>query len=310
MRSWLFASCTVLIGCGSVSEQPKDAAVDSAVDVPRDVAVDTPAPRCNPTAPFGSGTPVAELNSPQHDNFVWLTSDELTAYLSSQRTGGLGGYDIYVATRTSKTAAFGTPQLLSTANTAMDESRPSLSSDGLTLYAAQAQSNGQFKIVSATRTSTTAAFGAFSLVVDLNTTSVDIYDADPELAANGTAYFSSTRGGNADLYAATKNGTGFNGPLPVSASDIASPSFDGCVVISPDELTIFFCSNRTGGAGAFDMYMSQRSSVAVAFPAVTRLATLSSASNEQPSWISADGCLLYYSTGTTQNDIYVAQRGM
>jgi hypothetical protein len=282
-----------------------DAAVDSPLqDVPADV---TPG-RCNPTAAFGAGVPVTELNSAQDDTMVWLTADELTAYLSSNRPGGVGGYDMYIATRTSNTGTFSSPQLLATVNTAADESRPTLSADGLTLYAAQYQT--EFKIVSATRASTSAAFGALTNVTSLNDSTPTVYDADVMLAANGTAYFSSTRGANANLYFATANGAAFNTPTPVNGFSISDSAFDGCPVISPSETTLVFCSARTGGSGNLDIWISQRASVSVAWPSVSNLSTLNTAGSDQPTWMSADGCLLYYSSGTTQQDLYVAKRGM
>jgi Tol biopolymer transport system component len=303
----IVATSLSLIACGSVDSKVNDAAVDSvAPDVATDAFV-TP-PRCDPSAPFGAGVPVTELNSADQENFVWLTADELTAYLSSNRSGGVGGYDIWVAARTSITGTFSTPELLGTVNTAADESRPTLSADGLTLFASQYQT--EFKIVSTTRTSTSLAFGTLTNVDALNDPTPTVYDADVMLAASGNAYFASARGANTNLFYATRNGASFNQPAVLNGTTLSDAGFDGCAVISPDEKTIVFCSNRAGGAGGLDMYISQRTTTVEAFPAVSALTTLNTAGAEQSNWISADGCVLYYATGTSQADIYVATRGM
>jgi Tol biopolymer transport system component len=49
--------------------------------------------------PFGAPIAVSELNSAAADGPRWLSSDGCTLYFTSDRAGGQGGYDLYVATR-------------------------------------------------------------------------------------------------------------------------------------------------------------------------------------------------------------------
>src|SRR5262245_13889450 len=82
--------------------EPSEGAIDAFLaDGP---VIDGPPPRCNPVSSFGAPVPVTELNTDADDEHPRLTADELTVYFSSSRPGGVGGYDIYQATRTSTSA--------------------------------------------------------------------------------------------------------------------------------------------------------------------------------------------------------------
>jgi hypothetical protein len=100
-RRWLVVGL-VASGCGSVASMQVDALPSP----------DSETSRCNPTAPFGAPVPLTNLNSPGNDAGAWLTADELTLYFASDRSGGVGSFDIYVATRTSIDAVFSSPNLV------------------------------------------------------------------------------------------------------------------------------------------------------------------------------------------------------
>src|SRR5215470_1941714 len=103
----------VLAGCGNVSphNQGADATPDAAaIDTtgPVDAGDADAAPRrCSPTAPFQSPVKLAAIDTADSDENAWLSPDELTLYFSSTRTGTLGGYDIFMATRANRDANFG-----------------------------------------------------------------------------------------------------------------------------------------------------------------------------------------------------------
>src|SRR5205085_7270378 len=101
--------------------------------------------------------------------------DELTVVFASTRAGGPGSADIYIATRTSKTAAFGAPSLVAGVNTAGRESRPILSTDGLSLYAEyQPNPNSTWDIVKSTRASAAAQFSTPLSITSIDTTSNEV----------------------------------------------------------------------------------------------------------------------------------------
>jgi hypothetical protein len=56
--------------------------------------------RASQTAMWNPARNIGELNSSAIDQPVWISDDECTVYLTSNSPGGVGGYDILVATRT------------------------------------------------------------------------------------------------------------------------------------------------------------------------------------------------------------------
>lgn len=85
---------------------------------------------------FGPATAVAELNTPDHHDFMPnVRRDGLEIVLNSNRPGGFGGQDIYTARRSSTSEPWSTPANLGDSiNTAGNETRSSLSWDGLRLH--------------------------------------------------------------------------------------------------------------------------------------------------------------------------------
>jgi hypothetical protein len=93
------------------------------------------AERATPTSPFGAPKLLGGgVQSPMDDTSPGLSKDELEMFFASERTGGVGGYDIYRATRSDRTAAFDTIETLPALNSPMDDTGPELTADGSTLY--------------------------------------------------------------------------------------------------------------------------------------------------------------------------------
>src|SRR5262249_3613748 len=120
------------------------------------------ATRTSPTAAFGAPVAIAELNGIMtNDASPSLTSDELTLVFESDRAGGLGGSDLWIATRTSRTGFFGPPQALMSVNSSARDANPEISSDGRTLYfeSERAGGKGGADIWVTTRETNTGSFG-------------------------------------------------------------------------------------------------------------------------------------------------------
>ena len=84
---------------------------------------------------FGPGALVAELSSSGRDSRTAIRRDGLEIFLASDRPGGLGDRDLYVATRVSTLDAWSTPANLGpVVNSAARDGAPALSFDGTTLY--------------------------------------------------------------------------------------------------------------------------------------------------------------------------------
>lgn len=78
---------------------------------------------------------VGGVNSADQDGQPFLSDDSRELYFYSNRPGGFGGNDIWVAAREKAKDAWGAPSNLGpNVNSAAPETRPSLSSDGTHLY--------------------------------------------------------------------------------------------------------------------------------------------------------------------------------
>lgn len=84
------------------------------------------------------------------------------------------------------------------------------------------------------------------------------YDAQPSITSDGrTLYFVSDRPGGqgeTDVFVVTYDGTDWTVPVPLSG--VNSPWHEMSPVISADGRTLYFGSNRPGGAGGYDVYVA------------------------------------------------------
>jgi hypothetical protein len=305
-------------GCGSVEGGTPDAptAIDAPAAADAPIVVDAPSspdadmPRCSKTAAFGTPVLVAELNTSSGDGGARLTPDELSVYFSSNRPGGAGYDDVYLASRLSVDDPFGTPSLLVGVNTTGDERDPSPTADGLTLYT-MGGAYPDRNIYRATRPTVGDTFTGPSLVADLNTGGDE---ARPYVLPDHSAiYFArEPAGGTHDLYRAAGTGGTFEAPAPVVGTNLNTAAMESHPVVSNDELTIYFDSGRGGGLGGYDIWMARRVSTVVGFDEPVNLATLNSGADENPSWVSEDECVLYFQREIGENDwqILRAVRGM
>lgn len=83
---------------------------------------------------FGAATLVSELSSPGFEAHPQISEDGLRILLASNRPGGAGGFDLWVASRRSTAEKFGAPAPLAVVNTAADEYGGWISPDGCRLY--------------------------------------------------------------------------------------------------------------------------------------------------------------------------------
>lgn len=103
------------------------------------------------------------------------------------------------------------------------------------------------------------AFGVASLVRELNTSATD---ARPSITGNGLEiFFHSNRPGSAgfDMYSSARKSVVDRWSEPQSLGTVVNTAAsDFLGVISPDGETLFFTSNRDGGFGLNDLYMTTR----------------------------------------------------
>lgn len=267
-------------------------------------------PACDPNKDFGTPVVVPGISTAEDEGSVRFSEDELTLLFDARR--GTTDFNVYVATRTSVNAQFGAPVAIAGVSTLVDdEYAPSFTTNGLTVfYERQTKLDGISRILRAKRASAGAAFPTGEL---LNINS-NVYTANPFVRGDGTElwYVSVvTAGGPVEIFrgAALPDG-GFaatsQAPLNISLGQFdPTPAKDG--------LTIYFASDKAvPGLAGLNIWMAKRATATAAFGAPTLVPNVNTASNETPTWVSADGCRLYLSTdrpgGPGKQDVYVAMR--
>lgn len=209
--------------------------------------------------------PVANINSDYDDGGPEISSDGLALYFQSNRAGGEGGFDIYVAQRANTTDAWGTPKQLGpgTINTNANEVGSSIAADGLTLiFSADRTTPNAYDLYIATRTSVADDWGTAVRMGSIINTEFD--EGGPSLSSDGlTLFFHSDRKGGrglSDIYMATRSVPTGPWDSVANLATINSTAFDVAPEISQDGLTLYFHSDRAGGLGQLDIWVSKRAS--------------------------------------------------
>jgi hypothetical protein len=292
-------SCSLLTNLGDLSSD--GGGVVDGGDASTDVAIDVDAgARCNVASPFGAATPVAELQDPSSAGEIAarLTSDELDVFYTHIATTELRTYSAH---RADRNAPFGTPTVvLAVRGTGTTDAYPTVDGAGLTYYV-QSDSTGSsaFDIFTASRPTRTASFGGLQLVAAIETPT---FDGQPSVASDGTSelfyvHGDAGSGGHLDIWSASFSGGSFSNGKPTSGG-VNSPTITNRIpVISPDRLVLYFASNRND-AGE-DVWRATRPSPSTAFGSATIVQELSTSTDEQPSWISDDGCVMYLTRKVT-----------
>jgi Tol biopolymer transport system component len=96
-------------------------------------------------------------------------------------------------------------------------------------------------------------------------------------------------------------------------SVLNTPSTDGCSFIAKNELSLYFASNRPGGFGGLDIYVSQRFSIYDSWGVPQNLGRgINGSANELCPMLTGDGRQLFFvsdrSGGCGGQDLYVARR--
>jgi WD40-like Beta Propeller Repeat len=275
-----------LLGCGSVhrGDEPDEDGGGAETDAsPEDDAAmgpdDASAARCDPDGEFSPPVLLDSLSSGAADYGPRLTSDELTAYLASSRTGESRAY---AATRASVSEEFAQPVQLPLAPGVI---WPTVTDDGLTLYAEGSLDGtvGKVDIWRATRKNPDDPFGALENVAAVNS---EASDANPFAMNDGVVlYFMSRLQGSTDIYRAEREGDDLAAPDLVLESAV-SP------VVTPDERRIFIAMGSP-----LDIWTATRDAPDAPFGEPEPVDELNSAEDDRPAWISGDGCRIYFASG-------------
>jgi hypothetical protein len=296
MRHIALAIC--LVACGNVtgdSDQHPDAPATPGPDAPGPDSDTTHAAACDLGKPFRI-QPDAQFHVAGASEInVSLSSDELTAYFMRDAHTGMG-WDIYMATRATTSDAFGAATPLSSLDSTTGDADPTFTGDALTVVFARDAGPGVTLLYTASRSSAAAAFGAATELVNIN----DEQDLNvtPLLAPDGLSLYFAQRpsSGLNQLMRATRANlsTPFGMPATVTELNLAGISTSD-PVMTGDQLTMYFASDRNNN-GATDIFKTERRSTADAWGAPVDVTELDSTDYDWPTWISADGCRMYFSS--------------
>lgn len=261
------------------------------------------------------------VNSSAADNNPTLSADELSLYFASDRPGGLGGTDIWVARRASPDAPWGIPvHLGAPVSSPSADGGPVLSADGhlLFIHSNRPGGYGANDIWVARRADPNDDAGweaPVNLGSDVNTPDEEQAPAYVQSEHGGTLYFN--RGNQivsqSDLYRAVVKHNGQTGGPGTAVTELNDPTAsDAGSTVRADGREILF-STRAGGVGGTDIWVSTRQSVNDPWSAPVNWEgpPFNTAVAEQQPDLSHDGRTLLFSSnrpgGSGGNDIWMSR---
>jgi Tol biopolymer transport system component len=275
------------------------------------------------SAPVNLGAPP---NSAARDAGPFISRDGLRLYFGAMgRTDSLGGFDLYVSRRASVSAPWGEPQNLGpTLNTSANDQSPALSADEsqLYFYSDKPGGRGGFDLYVSRRKNTRDESSwqpPENLGSQVNSDAADQgpYLLEDEATRVVTLFFSSNRPGGPgldDIYASALLPNGTFGP-PRVVLELSTPSRDLRPAIRRDGLELFLDSDRPGGIGSLDIWVSMRRTKTEAWSTPVNLGPVinTAASDVRPA-LSFDGTALYFHSGGRGGegdfDLFVSTRAL
>jgi hypothetical protein len=214
--------------------------------------------RANTSSSFSVGNPLPSPVNTSTEGTPFVSSNGLSLYFFSTRSGGKGNRDLYVATRSSTAQAFSSVSNLTTVNSSALDHLPWVSPDELVLYYSSLRSGSVgFDVWTASRASKAAAFSTPVKVASLNSSQDD---SGLTLSTNQLeAIVSSTRTGSQgwDLYWASRASTSAPFSVPVPLATLNTSATEADPELTEDGGELYFTSTRNGGA--VEIWRSTRS---------------------------------------------------
>ncbi len=225
-----------------------------------------------------------ELNTTSNEGYPILSPNGLSLYIVSDRPGGLGGLDIWVARRAHKHDPWGAPENLDiyftrSEHDAWDEPQ----NLGCEINSAASEAGpSYFEDECGQAILYFSSFRAGGFTADIGPPDSDIYFSvdfsSPQLAPGvNTAFndnrpnvrkdgreivFDSNRPGGfglQDIWTASRDTTDDDWLTPTNLGPLVNSALtDARPTLSRDGLTMFFGSNRAGTQGLSDIYMTSR----------------------------------------------------
>ena len=260
-------------------------------------------------ADFIFGTPTnlgPTVNSSAWDANPSISADGLSLFFQSERGGGFGGDDIWVTRRATSSDPWGTPVNLGpTVNSSSHDFCPCISADDLSLFFTSDRPGGYgyYDLWVTWRATTEDPWGTpVNLGPTVNSSASEV---DSAISVDGlTLFFGGYSSGPqrpggfgmSDLWVTTRKTKHDPWTEPVNLGPtVNSASTDYVPSISADGLMLFFGSNRPGGYGQRDLWLTTRATANKPWGEPLNLGTtVNTSSHDFGPFISADGLELYF----------------
>jgi Tol biopolymer transport system component len=219
------------------------------------------------------------------DHDPTLTGDMLELYFDD-------GSDIWLTARTNTSATWSAATQVTALDTTSIERTPEISRDGLTMYFASNRSVGDdTQIWVSTRQTSTMPWTTPMLVTSLGSTHTDCSSAPSADGATMVLNWDEQESHDDDIYESTRSGVSWTEPAALAS--VNSSFDDDNPMLSDDELSLYFDSDRSGD-GHHHLYMATRSSPGAMFGTPVQLDETNPFSDERAPWISSDGHTLVF----------------
>ncbi len=210
-------------------------------------------PTCRP---FSAPAVLTAVGTGSVDDDPSLTGDLLELYFNSNRPGGLGGDDIWRITRATIADPWTVPVNVTELNSPALDTTPEVSLDGLTIFIGSDRPGSQGPdIYLSTRPDRGALWSTPARIPGLSSPAIDVAaSTTPDLL---DVVLESTRGGDADLFVSTRPNTGAPWGMPMPVPELNTPGIErNPSRAGPMGNTLVFDSNRPGGVGDRDLYLT------------------------------------------------------
>lgn len=221
-------------------------------------------------APWGEPVSLGpDINTPFDESFPFLTVSGRYLFFNSNRPGGCGGADLYVARRLDKGSftRWSAPENLGCqVNSAGNDLSPSIFEDDdgmIYLYFSsrlRPEGIGLWDVYVSTLEAD-GTFGMPSPISEFNTPFNDFRSSIRQRDGR-EMFFDSDQPGSialtADIYTSQRACTRCPWEDPVNPAVLNSEFIDGGAKLSFDGTELYFMSNRPGGAGSQDIWVSRR----------------------------------------------------
>ncbi len=253
----------------------------------------------------------SELNSASNDGCPIQSPDGLSLYMATNRPGGLGGIDIWVASRASTSEPFGAPvNLGAPINSAADDFCPTpVRGKGLFFVSSRAVAGacGGPDIYFSRNNPAHGWTSPVNLGCQVNGAAGEAGPSYFEADGRAFLYFSS----GPDIYVSVRAADGTFGPR-TAVAELNTAASELRPNVRKGGLEIVFDSDRAGGFGGPDLWFATRATVDDPWsPPVNAGPAINTAAGETRGSFSWDGATLYFGRGPGPeggSDIFVSTR--